>query len=146
VDEETTECSHVNLPGDGWSQILLSGGSNLLAKDGTEDGHVGRVEGIHEGLDPGIVDVEEEVLNGLLGGGGGRIEAGKGGVGAGASRPDGSDTEGRGSGGGGGGRGVGGGQQHELDVGGSEEGGDVGVGEAVDGFQIPTGARTQAVK
>jgi hypothetical protein len=125
------------------SKILLRSRRDPLPKHGVQHRHVGRVERVHDRLDPHVVHVEEEVLDGVLGGGRGGVEACEGGVCARAPRAGGGDAKGRARPGDGearagraGGQ-VRGGEEHEPDVGGGEEGGDVRVGEAVDRLEVP---------
>lgn len=56
-----------------YSQVLPARRDDPLPEDGALDFHVGLVEGVHDGLDPVLVDLEEEVLDGLLGRGAGGV-------------------------------------------------------------------------
>lgn len=106
-------------------QVFPPGGGDALAEDGAGDLHVDAVEGAHAGLDPVLVDLGEEALDGLLGLGRGRV-GGDAGAGARGDRR----RAGRG--------GLDGlVQQQELDVARRHKARDVRVEEAIDVFEVP---------
>lgn len=99
-------------------QILPPCRGDSCPEHGARNLHVRPIEGVHGGLDPVLVDLGEEVADGLLGGGGGRVRGDRGGA----------------DGGGGGGGLV---QEEELGVGRGYVGGDVIVEEAVNVLEVP---------
>lgn len=131
-------------------QVLAPGRGHPLPEDGAADFHVDAVEGAHDGLDPVLVDLEHEALDGLLGlrargvgGDGGRCAA------AAAATTDATASKAAGRAHAARGRPVAWDpaaaatgrqrlvQQEELDVGSRHEAGHVIVEELVDAFQVP---------
>lgn len=102
-------------------QVFPSSSCYPRSENRTPDLHVGLVEGIHNGLDPVVVHLHEEHLDGLLGSRARRVGANSG------------RRSGRGR------RGRGGGlvQQQELYVAAGDEAGDVVVEELVDALEVP---------
>lgn len=107
-------------------QILPPRRSNPRPEHRAGNLHICPVEGIHDGLDPVLVDLGEEVPDSFLGGRGGRVRGDRGGAD------------------GGGGRGglV---EQEELGVCWGDEGGDVVVEEAVYVLEVPAPRRLVSV-
>lgn len=56
-------------------KILLPGRRDSTSKDRAPHLHIDNIKRVHDGLDPDLVDVGEELTDGLLGGRGGRVGA-----------------------------------------------------------------------
>lgn len=103
-------------------QVLLPGCDDPLSEDGTLDLHVDPVEWAHDCFHPVLVDLKEEVLDGLLGGGAGGVRGNR----RRGARRAGARARTRGL--------V---KQEELDVCAGHKTGDVVVEELVENFQVP---------
>lgn len=93
---------------------------------GTFDLHVHFVKRIHDSFDPVFVDLHEEVLDGLLGGGAGGIrrDGGRGARGTRAGAGEGGLVK-----------------EEEFDIGAGDEAGNIVVEELVDHFEVPIDER-----
>lgn len=111
------------------SQVFLRSGSDSGPEDRALDRLVERIEGVHDCLNPAVVDLHEEILDGLLSGRSGRIVCARRGVSGAAHR------------GHGGGRGtrivrIGRCEEEEFDISSSKKARDVVVVEAVDMLEV----------
>lgn len=112
------------------SQVFLRSGSDSGPEDRALDRLVERIEGVHDCLNPAVVDLHEEILDGLLSGRSSRIVCARRGVSGAAHR------------GHGGGRGtrivrIGRCEEEEFDISSSKKARDVVVVEAVDMLEVP---------